>query len=256
MIPVEPQPLNTLTTPWGKMVYSDIHGHGLPLIFLHGTGCDASDWDNVIAALPPNLRLITLDFRGHGQSDVPSEIFSLADLADDVLHLIADLGLKNVRLIGHSLGGMVAMDAARRSAKIAGLVLLEGWTSLSAAGNAFDSERFYGGLTQTEIERIQRKSEATRHRFDPDVWEAFWASVQQFDAFAYLETVQIPIREVFGGMGRNQATKQKLRVPDNPNIKWVWIEDAGHYLPHERLVEVAAICTDLFSQCGVLNPAS
>ena len=230
---------------WGKMAYFDSDNSGQLLLFLHGTGCDSSDWKVVIKKLPQNRRCIALDFRGHGQSTVPTQAFSLSDLADDVLHLIDYLNLQEVVIAGHSLGGMVAMEVAQRSSCVVGLVLLEGWTSLSSAGSAFGPGRFYGSLSQTEIAQIQQKSEETRNRFQSEVWHNFWESVKNFDAYTYLQYASIPIYEVFGGMGRNDLTKQKLRIPSNPNIQWVWVPNAGHYLPNECPVEVAKIAGTL-----------
>lgn len=233
--------MTTIATCWGKMACYDSGGLGQPVLFLHGTGCDSSDWTVVIERLPRTLRCISLDFRGHGESTVPTQIFTLTDLVEDVGHLIDDLGLQGLVIVGHSLGGMVAMEVARRSARVAGLVLLEGWTSLSSAGSAFDAGRFYGSLPQGAITRIQRKAKETRSRFKSEVWDDFWKSVEDFDAYAYLEQADIPIYEVFGGMGRNDLTEQQLRIPSNPNIQWAWIPNAGHYLPHECPAEIAKI---------------
>ena len=141
------------------------------------------------------------------------------------------------------------MEVAKRSSCVVGLVLLEGWTSLSSAGSAFDPGRFYGSLPQTAITRIQQKSEKTRNRFKPEVWNSFWESVKNFDAYTYLEQARIPIYETFGSMGRNDLTEQKLRIPSNSNIQWIWIPNAGHYLPHECPAEVAEICV----RCPALN---
>ena len=237
--------VTTLTTDWGEMAYSDTGGSGNPLFFLHGTGCDSADWTAVIERLPQSQRCITLDFRGHGQSSVPTEPFTLANLADDVLHLVNSIGIDKIILVGHSLGGMVAMEVASRSSCVIGLVLLEGWTSLASAGSAFDSGRFYGSLSETEIKKIQQKAKEKRSRFKPNVWESFWASVKDFDAYAYLDQASIPIYEVFGEMGRRESTEQKLRIPPNPNIQLMWVPNAGHYLPHEYPAEVSKFCIKL-----------
>ena len=226
---------------WGELAYHDSGNLPSPLIFLHGTGCDASDWMSVTDALPRNQRCIALDFRGHGQSPVPTQPFTLTDLAEDVLHLVDNLRLQKLVIVGHSLGGMVAMEVAQRSSGVIGLVLLEGWTSLSAAGSSFDAGRFYGSLSETAIAEIQQKSKTTRSRFQPEIWNHFWESVTKFDAYTYLQQAGIPIWEVFGGMGRNALTKKKLRIPPNPNIQWVWIPHAGHYLPHECPDEVSKV---------------
>ena len=230
---------------WGELAYHDSGNLPSPLIFLHGTGCDASDWMSVTDALPRNQRCIALDFRGHGQSPVPTQPFTLTDLAEDVLHLVDNLRLQKLVIVGHSLGGMVAMEVAQRSSRVIGLVLLEGWTSLSAAGSSFDAGRFYGSLSETAIAEIQQKSKTTRSRFQPEIWNHFWESVTAFDAYTYLQQAGIPIWEVFGGMGRNTLTEKKLRIPPNPNIQWVWIPHAGHYLPHECPDEVAKVVSTL-----------
>ena len=168
--------------------------------------------------------------------------FTLGSLADDVLCLADHLGIQNIEIVGHSLGGMVGMEVARRSSRIVGLVLLEGWTSLSSAGSAFDTlDGFYGSLSQIAVARIQQKAKETRSRFKSEIWHNFWESVENFDAYVYLDQARISICEVFGGLGRNDLTVQKLRIPPNPNIQWVWIPNAGHYLPHECPVEVTQV---------------
>ena len=233
--------MTTIATDWGEMAYLDSGDSGCPLLFLHGTGCDASDWIPVIERLPSEQRCIAPDFRGHGQSTVPTQPFTLASLADDVLFLADFLGIQELVIVGHSLGGMVAMEVARRSSCVVGLVLLEGWTSLANAGSAFDAGRFYGSLSENEIARIQRKAEGTRNRFQSEVWHDFWESVKNFDAYTYLQGASIRIYEVFGGMGRNDLTERQLRIPPNPNIQWVWVPNAGHYLPHECPAEIAKV---------------
>ncbi len=233
--------MTTIKMAWGEMSYLDSGSSMPPLLFLHGTGCDALDWKAVIDKLPDEHRCIAPDFRGHGQSTVPTQAFSLTDLANDVSCLADHLNLQELVIIGHSLGGMVAMEVARRSSSVAGLVLLEGWTSLSSAGSAFDPGRFYGSLSKTAIVQIQQKAEKTRNRFQPEIWHDFWESVKNFDAHAYLQHARISIYEVFGSMGRNDLTQKKLRIPPNPNIQWVWVPNAGHYLPHEYPVEIAKV---------------
>ena len=234
--------MTAIEMPWEQMACVDSGGDGFPLLFLHGTGCDSTDWTGVHRNLSRRLRLISPDFRGHGQSDVPAAPFTIGDLAGDVLYLLNDLDLRSALLVGHSLGGMVAMEVARRSSRVSGLVLLEGWTSLSAASRAFDTGRAYGTLSDDAIARVQEKSSKTRARFEQGNWVHFWDSVQRFDAYAYLRSAQIPIVEVYGAMGRHERTAANLKVPRNPLIEWVWIPDAGHYLPHECPVEVADAC--------------
>jgi len=123
--------MTTLETEWGRTAYFESGGAGFPILFLHGTGCDSSDWAGVLESLPQHLRLVCMDFRGHGDSSDSSEPFTLQDLAQDALLLADHLGLSEFLVAGHSLGGMVGIEAATRATAVAGLVLLEGWTSLA-----------------------------------------------------------------------------------------------------------------------------
>ena len=234
-------PLLHLTTDQGQLAFSDTGGAGPCLLFLHGAGCDSEDWRATADCLPASLRLITLDFRGHGGSSVPSSRFSIHDLAGDVIHFLRARAVDAVVLAGHSLGGMVAMDVAACSSAVKALVLVEGWTSLRAAA-ALGPDRFFGSLTTGVIEKIRNKSERTRARFAPEIWQAFWESVVQYDASAYLERAAIPIFEVYGEMGRGPDTERLLLVPANPSVRWVWMAHSGHYLPIERPTEMAAVC--------------
>jgi len=233
--------MQRLQMPWGRTAYSQTPGAGVPLLFLHGTSCDSSDWEHVLSSLPDGWRCICMDFRGHGQSDAPENEFTLDDVSGDVLALIDRLGVGRAVLVGHSLGGIVAMHAAAKSEAIAGLILLEGWTDRNA-GESFVGDRLYGNLDRGAIERIQEKDCKTRRRFPGHVWRHFSDSVASFDGFGYLQGADIPICEVYGDMGRTSSSLESLRIPDNPQIEIVWIPAAGHYLPHERPAEVAEIC--------------
>ena len=94
----------TISMPWGEMAYCDSGGSGLPLLFLHGAGCDASDWTRVIERLKCQRRCTALDFRGHGRSAVPTNPFTLGGLADDVLCLADHLSVQNLGIVGHQFG--------------------------------------------------------------------------------------------------------------------------------------------------------
>jgi len=234
--------MSVLAQSWGNLAYTDSGGSGYPVVFLHGTGCDPEDWLPVIQVLPEEVRKVVVDFRGHGQSDVPLSPFTIEDLADDVVGVISHLKLEKPLIVGHSLGGMVAMCVARNEDNVGGLILLEGWTSLVCASDAFESGRMYGQLSDDDMKRIQEQSEAVRSGFVPELWKYFWTSVQQFDGLDFLKKTELPVWEVYGAMGKKVDSNDRLGVPHRPNITWVWISNAGHYLPHERPDQVADVC--------------
>jgi pimeloyl-ACP methyl ester carboxylesterase len=228
------------------MAFTDSGGSGRPLVFLHGSGCDSRDWDAVIALLPPGLRSICLDFRGHGASAAPGLALSQDGLADDVLDLVDHLDLRDTILAGHSLGGCVAMMAAPRTPRVTALILLEGWTN-SRAGGAFSGDRLHAGLDVTAIRRIEKKLEDTIRRVGREAWEILGKSGDAFDGFPYLQHVRIPVVEVYGEAGRTPDTEKQLEIPANPCISRLWVTGAGHYLPHAKPREVARICGEVTS---------
>lgn len=232
----------SLTLPWGRLAYESFGGSGPCLLFLHGTGCDNRDWDAVRAHLPTaGFRYLFLEFRGHGGSSVSATDFTLDDLAGDALALLAHLRIPRARFVGHSLGGMAALAAARQSPAVESLVLLEGWTSLKAAA-AFAPGRYYGRLGTGAMDGIKAKADATRARHTPEQWQAFWSTVQAFNAADVLANPLVPVLEVYGALGRLPQTEARLLVPDHPRIAWRWLPDCGHFIPLEKPAETAALC--------------
>jgi pimeloyl-ACP methyl ester carboxylesterase len=105
-------------------------GSGPPLLFIHGLGESSFAWRLVIAELP-GFRCLALDLKGFGRSDKPlDDRYTVTDQAALVVQLILTLDLRGLVMIGHSLGGGVALSVARQLDKagedrVRGLVLLD-----------------------------------------------------------------------------------------------------------------------------------
>lgn len=94
-----------------------------PLLLLHGTGMTAQDWDAVAPALARDREVRAVDLRGHGESNRPGT-YSIALMAHDVIALLDVTTEPAVDLVGHSLGGLVALRvAAARPERVRRLVL-------------------------------------------------------------------------------------------------------------------------------------
>ena len=87
-------------------------GDGPAVVLIHGFPYNKSMWDDQVAALSGNNRVITYDLRGHGESGGTSETYTMEMLADDLHDLIEELGLGEVALGGFSMGGYVALAFA------------------------------------------------------------------------------------------------------------------------------------------------
>ena len=98
-------------------IYYEIEGEGAPLILIHGLSADHTIWSGLIPYLRHTFRIICLDLRGSGQTRFDGAPFTLEDLADDVAALMEHLHLVKAHLVGHSMGGRVAMTFAGRHQK-------------------------------------------------------------------------------------------------------------------------------------------
>lgn len=85
----------------------DLEGRGEPLLFLHGFPLHRGMWRPQVAALRDRFQVLTVDLRGFGESSVSDEV-TLAQLAADVVALMADLGIARATVVGLSMGGYVA----------------------------------------------------------------------------------------------------------------------------------------------------
>jgi pimeloyl-ACP methyl ester carboxylesterase len=88
-------------------------GKGKTLLFLHGFGANSYTWTKVSETLSQNYRVILLDLKGHGASPKPNDsAYSLHDQAELVTAFILENSLEDLTLIGHSLGGGIALLVA------------------------------------------------------------------------------------------------------------------------------------------------
>jgi 3-oxoadipate enol-lactonase len=87
-------------------------GQGAPLVLLHGLGASHLDWEPQLAAFAPHRRVIAPDLRGHGQSDRPRGPYGIERWAADGWRLLDAIAPGPVALLGHSMGGAVALQMA------------------------------------------------------------------------------------------------------------------------------------------------
>jgi pimeloyl-ACP methyl ester carboxylesterase len=88
---------------------------GPPLVLLHGIGSSGATWWPVIDALVQHFHLIVPDWRGHGASGKPERDYAIDDYVADLAGLVDACDLGSPLVMGHSLGGMVALSWARRN---------------------------------------------------------------------------------------------------------------------------------------------
>ncbi len=119
----------------GVNLYYEIHGEGIPLILVAGMASDSQSWLPVIKELSRHYRVIIFDNRGVGRTKPQDVAMTIPQIADDCIALIKHLGLSSVNLLGHSMGGFVALDCAIRYPEYVSNLLLAGTSAFSSERN-------------------------------------------------------------------------------------------------------------------------
>lgn len=94
------------------LCYEEAGQGGPPMLLIHGFACGHTHLAPQLARYARERRVVSLDLRGHGQSDAPDSEYSFGEFADDVAWLCRELGVYQPVVIGHSLGGCVALKLA------------------------------------------------------------------------------------------------------------------------------------------------
>ena len=103
-------------------------GEGFPIVFIHGYTGNSRNWALTVPALRESFRTVSMDLRGHGLSAKPvgRDDYLFDAMANDVLGLVDQLGVRECYLAGHSMGGMVAQKIAlARPELVRALVLVD-----------------------------------------------------------------------------------------------------------------------------------
>ena len=135
----------TVAAPDGVSIAYTIRANDSPsLVFIHGWMCDQSFWDAQVEPMSESFTVVTIDLAGHGQSGMNREEWSLMTFGTDVQTVVEHLGLNEVILIGHSMGGPVALEAARMMpGRVIGVIAVD---ALHNANFEYDPEQKAGFL--------------------------------------------------------------------------------------------------------------
>jgi pimeloyl-ACP methyl ester carboxylesterase len=111
----------------GVPIRFQVTGKGEPTVVLvHGWALDRHVWDGQVPRLAERHRLVTLDLAGHGESGRERSSWTMAAFGEDVKAVVEAVGAKQVVLVGHSMGGPVVLEAARRMPeRVKGIVLVD-----------------------------------------------------------------------------------------------------------------------------------
>ncbi len=146
----------TVNAPDGVSIAYDIRGSGdTALVFVHCWACDRSFWRWQLDAFAGDYRVVAVDLGGHGESGTNRTAWSLLELGGDVQAVVEALDLEHVILVGHSMGGPVALEAAHRMAgRVLGVVCVETMHNAEARVNPEQNEQAVRAMEENYPETI------------------------------------------------------------------------------------------------------
>lgn len=117
-------------------LYYEISGKGLPMVFIHGIFCDTRNWEKQVKHFAPKYKVICYDARGYGKSALPDTVNSYYQF-EDLKNLLDYLKIDKAIIVGHSMGGVIAMDFALHNPdRVIALILSEGGCRIKEVWNS------------------------------------------------------------------------------------------------------------------------
>jgi pimeloyl-ACP methyl ester carboxylesterase len=118
--------------------YRLAEGDGDPVVLVHGWCCDHTFMQPQFDHFAKSGRsVLSLDLRGHGDSDKPVQDYPMSGFSDDIVWMVRELGLERPVVVGHSMGGVIAFDLAVRYPDFpAAIVVLDSSIALTATARA------------------------------------------------------------------------------------------------------------------------
>jgi pimeloyl-ACP methyl ester carboxylesterase len=128
----------------GVQIRYEVRGKGEPaLIFVHGWSCDRSYWREQLPYFAKKHTVVAIDLAGHGESGLNRKAWTMDAFGEDVAAVVAKLRLKQVVLIGHSMGGTVILKAAPKIPRqVIGLVAVDQFYNLEEKHTREEMENF------------------------------------------------------------------------------------------------------------------
>jgi esterase len=138
------------------ILHYEVEGHGRPLLILHGLFGSSLNWRSLAREFSSGCRVYRVDLRNHGDS-FHDAAMGYADMAGDVASLIQTLGLAQADVLGHSMGGKVAMTLAHSHAQMVDRLIV---ADIAPRAYSHDYGYLLGPLLQLDLAQFKSRTQA------------------------------------------------------------------------------------------------
>jgi uncharacterized protein (TIGR02246 family) len=238
--------VGTVPSADGVPIRYEASGQGSPAVVLvHCWMCDRHLWDHAAPGLAREHRVVTIDLAGHGESGRARKAWTIEAFGEDVRAVVEALGLDRVVLVGHSMGGPVILEAARRlPGRVVGLVPIDTLqnvedktppdqiaaflapfrTDYEASAEGFVRKyMFVPGSAPALIDRVVAKTREGPAAIAIACLEAAFG----YDAAPAFEAMAVPIRAI---NAERFPTEREANRRHAPQFDAVLMKGVGHYL--------------------------
>ena len=248
----------------GVPIHYDVQGKGEPtLVFIHCWSCNRHLWDNQVAEFSKTHRVVTIDLPGHGESGLDRKNWTIESYGDDVKTVVAKLNLKRVVLIGSSMGGPIALEAARRMPdRVVGIVPVD---TLQNVENKLTPEQLEGVFKALEADYKTATANLMNQFFfsvntpaavkervladiasrPPQTAIAILKGIFAYDSAPAMKETKVPIRAINSDLN---PTNLEVNRKYAPQFDVVIIKGTGHYPMLEDPTRFNAMLTDILRQ--------
>jgi pimeloyl-ACP methyl ester carboxylesterase len=231
-------------------------GKGTPLVLLHGYPLDHHLWDAISPLLEDTFDLILPDLRGFGESSTVETFYTMDDYASDIAGLLDHLGIQKSAIVGHSMGGYVALAFARLyPERVSGFGLVASQALADPPDrkegrykSAADvKEKGIGGVVETMApkftadSRLQSLTREVMERQQPAAYiGALKAMAERVDSTPLLSSFHFPVVIIHGDadalipVDRGREIKGTIL-----NSHYIELKDVGHVPMLEAAKETA-----------------
>jgi pimeloyl-ACP methyl ester carboxylesterase len=251
----------------GASIGYRVRGAGDVIVLLHPVGLDSRFWAPVVSLLESEHRVIAVDFREHGDSDLTGRPYSLAEVADDCIELIRALAGPCV-LVGCSMGSAVTQAIIVKDKSLVKAAVLANGSGPRTGGRTDvleqRAQRALTGMPAIAEENIERwfsKDFAARR---PDVvamvrewlldanpiahamgWRALAGRSDQYDR------MDVPVLTIAGSVDASASPASVRALADAlPNARYVELAGAGHLAPLEQPEAFVGAIRSFLSEIG------